>query len=319
MVDYSKTTASTYDNTHGDNYFNYGHVGRFDIIKEDSWEFRDFDGNGTIDRVQSGVNDVQVNFTPSETNRDLAAITNQYFTLYDDVFDNYENLTQVLDGGGLLNGNRPQNVYGVWSNLGRSYGGSSKEDNSQFRITFVTSADIGDHAISLGAEFEQRTDRYFSVNPFRTTNGLWGLMRQLANSHTDYGRSIDLFNPEYATFGSFTQVSFPTLNAAPGNFSGTDAQSFFDYNLRNSLGLDDDGTEFVNVDALDPSQFSLDMFSADELLNNGNSYVSYYGYDHTGQKIKGRPSFDDFFTQRDGLEIIPDQLVLLSLFTSLDI
>ena len=295
MVDYSKTTASTFDNTHGDNYFNYGHVGRFDIIKEDSWEFRDFDGNGTIDRVQSGVNDVEVIFTPSETNTDLAAITNQYFTLYDDVFDNYENLTQILDGGGLLNGNIPQDVYGVWRNLGRSYNGSNQSDNSQFRITFVTSADIGDHAISLGAEFEQRTDRYFGVSPV----GLWGLMRQLANSHTDYGRSIDLSNPEFATFGSFTQVSFPTLNAAPGDFSGTDAQSFFDYNLRNSLGLDDDGTEFVNVDALDPNQFSLDMFSADELLNNGNSYVSYFGYDHTGQKIKGRPSFDDFFNQRD--------------------
>ena len=163
-------------------------------------------------------------------------------------------------------------MYGVWRNLGRSYNGSNQSDNSQFRITFVTSADIGDHAISLGAEFEQRTDRYFGVSPV----GLWGLMRQLANSHTDYGRSIDLSNPEFATFGSFTQVSFPTLNAAPGDFSGTDAQSFFDYNLRNSLGLDDDGTEFVNVDALDPSQFSLDMFSADELLNNGNSYVSYY-------------------------------------------
>ena len=40
----------------------------------------------------------------------------------------------------------------------------------------------------------------------------------------------------------------------------------------------------MNVDALDPSQFSLDMFSADELLNNGDSYVSYYGYDHTGKK-----------------------------------
>ena len=73
-------------------------MGRFDIIKEDSWEFRDFDGNGVIDRVQSGVNDVEVVFTPSETNIDLAAITNQYFTLYDDVFDNYENLNQILDG-----------------------------------------------------------------------------------------------------------------------------------------------------------------------------------------------------------------------------
>tara|TARA_A200000113_G_C8844609_1_gene348136 strand:+ start:1 stop:1665 length:1665 start_codon:yes stop_codon:yes gene_type:complete len=50
---------------------------------------------------------------------------------------------------------------------------------------------------------------------------------------------------------------------------------------------------------MDPSQFSLEMFSADELLNNGNNYVSYYGYDHTGDKISGRPSFDDFFNKKD--------------------
>ena len=295
MVDYSKTNQWVYDNTHKDNYFNYGHVGVFEIEKEDSWEFKDYDGNGTIDRVQSGVNDVQVTFTPSATNQDLAAITSQYFTLYDEVEDNYENLTQLLDGGALLNGNLPANVYGIWSNLGTGYNGSSQSDNSQFRITFVTSADIGDHAISLGAEYEQRTDRYFGVSPV----GLWQLMRQLANNHTDYGRSIDESQPIYDVFGSFTQVSFPTLNAAPGEYTGIDAQSFFDYNLRNKLGMDPDGTDFVNVDALDPTTFSLDMFSADELLNNGDNYVSYYGFDHTGQKIKGRPSFDDFFNKKD--------------------
>jgi hypothetical protein len=41
------------------------------------------------------------------------------------------------------------------------------------------------------------------------------------------------------------------------------------------------------------------MFSADELLNSGNNYVTYYGYDHTGDKISGRPSFDDFFNKKD--------------------
>ena len=35
-------------------------MGVFEIEKEDSWEFKDYDGNGTIDRVQSGVNDVQL-------------------------------------------------------------------------------------------------------------------------------------------------------------------------------------------------------------------------------------------------------------------
>ena len=201
----------------------------------------------------------------------------------------------MLDGGALLNGNRPTSVYGLWRNIGYGYNGSSNQDNSQFRITAVGSADIGDHAISLGFEYEQRTDRYFGVSPI----GLWTVMRQLANSHTDYGRGIDEGQPIYNNFGSFTQISFETLNTAPGEFSGSDPQSYFDYNLRNSLGLDPNGTEFINIDALDPSQFSLDMFSADELLNNGNNYVTYYGYDHTGDKISGRPSFDDFFNKKD--------------------
>ena len=42
-----------------------------------------------------------------------------------------------------------------------------------------------------------------------------------------------------------------------------------------------------------------DRFSADELLNSGNNYVTYYGYDHKGDKISGRPSFDDFFNKKD--------------------
>jgi hypothetical protein len=45
--------------------------------------------------------------------------------------------------------------------------------------------------------------------------------------------------------------------------------------------------------------FQIDWFSADELLNNGNSYVGYYGYDYTGKKQTTRASFDDFFTQKD--------------------
>ena len=295
MVDYSKTNRTIQDNVHKDNYFNYGHIGTFDIYKTPSYEFSDFDGNGVLDLVQTGVNDDSIQFIPSASNTDMAAITSQYFTLYDQVAGNYENTTQLLDGGALLNGRRPTSVYGLWRNIGYGYNGSSNQDNSQFRITAVGSADIGDHAISLGFEYEQRTDRYFGVSPI----GLWTIMRQLANSHTDYGRGIDEGQPIYNNFGSFTQISFETLNTAPGEFSGSDPQSFFDYNLRNTLGLDPNGTEFINIDALDPSQFSLDMFSADELLNNGNNYVTYYGYDHTGDKISGRPSFDDFFNKKD--------------------
>jgi hypothetical protein len=250
MVDYSKNYGWVEDQTHGDNYFNYGYIGDFQIDKTKSYEWSDYDSDGIPDYVQTGVNDDSITFTPSVLNNDMAAITNQYFSLYDNVAGNYENVTQLLDGGALLNGMRPTDVYGLWRNVGYAYNGSNRSDNSQFRITAVGSADIGDHALSVGFEFEQRTDRYFGVAPV----GLWTLMRQLANSHTDYGRGIDENNPTISNFGSFQQVDFATLNTAPGEYEGfDDSQSFFDYNLRNSLGMDPMGTEFINVDELDPT------------------------------------------------------------------
>src|SRR5690606_23788189 len=59
------------------------------------------------------------------------------------------------------------------------------------------------------------------------------------------------------------------------------------------------GTDWLDIDSYDPAMFQIDWFSADELLNNGNSYVAYYGYDYSGKKQKTRASFDDFFTQKD--------------------
>jgi hypothetical protein len=41
------------------------------------------------------------------------------------------------------------------------------------------------------------------------------------------------------------------------------------------------------------------MFSADDLLNNGNNYTNYYGYDYLGNKLTSDPTFEDFFTKKD--------------------
>ena len=117
----------------------------------------------------------------------------------------------------------------------------------------LLSADIGDHA-PVGVEFEQRMDRYFGVAPV----GLWTLMRQLANSHTDYGRGIDESQPIYTNFGSFTQIDFATLNTAPNPFTGSDPRRFLTLTLE-KLDMDANGTEFINIDAMDPTDFSLNM------------------------------------------------------------
>jgi len=293
MVDYSKSTQRVEDDTHEDRYFNYGHVGYFRTIQEKSYEFRDNDGDFIPDaRYHNGYNDVEVIFTPSEANTDLAALTNQYFGLYDEVEDHYEDFGQIRNGGGLLNGERPQDVYGLWRNIGYQYNGASKNEQTQFRITAMGSADIGDHALTIGFEYEQRVDRAFSVSPV----GLWSNMRLLANSHI---AELDVENPYESNFGSFSSFDYDRLNAAPGEYSASDAQSFFDYNLREELGYNTDGVDYIDLDDVDPNLLTLGMFSADELLNNGSSYVSYYGYDYAGNKLTGKTSFDDFFNKTD--------------------
>ena len=78
-------------------------------------------------------------------------------------------------------------------------------------------------------------------------------------------------------------------------------QTTFDRNLSIQLGIDPNGTDLINVDGLDPEVFNLKMFSANELIREGNNaLVSYYGYDYTGNVITGsRPTIDDFFNARD--------------------
>lgn len=299
MVDYSKFRRQTEDNTHGDRIFNYGYIGKFDVHTVNSYDVEsgtDSDGD-PFTRTHNGWRDTLVTFTPDAANSELAAITTQYYNLFDNARGRYQNLVQIQENNALINGQLPRSVYPVngratWVNIGTQYNGFGITDNSQFRVTAMGSADIGDHALSLGFEFEQRTDRFFSVSPV----GLWTIMHQFANGHI---QEIDKNNVTVSQVGSFTSYDYGRLNAAPGKYKGSDAQSFFDYNLRNALGYNPDGTDFINIHGLDPSTFSLDFFSADELLNQGNSYVSYAGYDHTGKKLKSKPSFNDFFNEQD--------------------
>jgi hypothetical protein len=294
MVDYSKNKQVTENAKHGTNFFNYGYVGKFKTYTQNSYEF----DNDLQQFIHNGWDDTLVTFEASEVNADLAAITTDYYGTYSDPVENYENLTQILNGNALLNGMSPNSVYGIWNNVGSQAASYSKTDNTQFRVTAAGSADIGDHAVSLGFEYEQRNDRFFGLGGLvgSGTANIWQLMRQLTNNHI---LELDLADPTVQFFGTYQFYTYDRLNAAPGEYDGDDAQYFFDYNLRKAMGYDPDGTDVIQVDALDPRTFSLDFFSADELLNAGSQYVNYYGYDHTGEKLTDKPSFDDFFNKKD--------------------
>jgi hypothetical protein len=307
MVDYSKSQTNYFDPKHKYNIFNYGHVGTYTTTRRPSYTF---DSQNQV-YVHDGFKDVRVDFDPSETNAALAAITTQYYEIFkDNPIGQYENLTQITQGNALRNGDSPQSVYDIWSNLGAPYNYFEVSENQQFRFTGSGSVVYGDHSLTLGFEFEQRVDRSWRSGTTVTGGGngpisIWTMTRGLTNSHI---RELDVNQATISDSGSFKSITFERLNTGYAYTSGTgiyggqeneDQQSFFDYNLRKKLGLHGGGTEFIDIDMYDPSTFTLDMFSADELLNSGNSYVSYWGYDHAGNKVRGNTDINKYFTEYD--------------------
>jgi len=313
MVDFSKSVDEQYDPKHQFNLFNYGHVGTFTTTRRPSYEF-DSDKNMYI---HNGYRDVEVAFSPSETNAALAAITTQYYNIYaGEPEGRYENLFQIQQGNALRNGDTPGSVYQIWSNIGTPYNYFGKSENDQFRVTGSGSVNIGDHSLSLGFEYEQRWDRGWTSGTTTGggTNGpigIWQIARQLTNFHI---RELDLNSGVVSDSGSFKAITYNRLNSGYASQSGTgnyggqennDNQSFFDYNLREylfsqgAIGTGGEGSDFVDIDQYDPSIYSFDMFSPDELLNGGNSFVSYWGYDHTGQKVRGNTDINSYFNDFD--------------------
>ena len=282
MVDYSQTYSNVQDATHKDNFFRYGHVGKFDIYNRNSYAYNYNTGRF----VHNGWEDTLVVFTESEHNPELASINNQYFELFEQepynpfVDGPYESLLAVQNGNALLNGAAPSSTYGLWSYVGTQGNTFSISNNSQFRVSAAGSADIGDHALQMGFEYEQRRDAFFSLAP----QGLWTLARLTTNSHI---KELDLTDSVVTNIGTEYYVTY-------GRLLG-DNQFAFDRNLRLSLGLDPDGTDFLNVDGIDADSLSIDMFGADDLLNQGNNLVNYSGFNPWGEKESGRPSIEDFF------------------------
>ncbi len=319
MIDYSRNTYRQQDQSHGSDLFKYGHVGYFDIIQGNTYQQEP----GSFFR-QTGFQDINIFFTPSTYNPDLAAITSQYFAGAQE-FPTYQlALQQIYDANGnlirdrnqiflddpgtifaigtspastlnnitaanaLRNGDEAPGTYNLWSYLGTQSNNYSIGNANQFRISGMGSADIKDHAIQVGFEFEQRLDAGYSVAPV----GLWRLARLTANSHLE---KVDNQGIGYdSTMVYRDGYYYVYYNTAVGESN----QAEFDYNLREALGLNPRGGDYLNVDNLDPNFMSIDMFNADELINNGNPYISYYGYDPSGNPLTGRkPTIEQFFSE----------------------
>ncbi len=308
---YSYYHSVLQDPNFGKDFFSYGYAGKFDTYKSPTFEYGSDTLNGNYyDEVlilNSWDYDTLVEFTPGDLNPGLAAYTSSYYSIFDgDPTGHYQNLDYVQLGGGLLNGQQPDMVYGLYNNTGTAYNEYSVKDERQVKIFASGDLVIGKHKISLGFQFTRDCYSAYHIHPV----GLWRLMRGMTNFHIS---EIDIDHPDLHEGDLMDTIYYPRKYDAL-------SQRAFDKNLREALGLDPEGLDFIDIDSYDYSTnsinyfdkdgvkhtvdcgqelFSLDMFTADELLNDGNSFVAYNGYDYLGNRVKNKVTFEDFFTDKN--------------------
>ena len=317
QVDYSRYNSEYGDPDHWDNIWDYGYLGKYTIYKSPSYGYADStiavqNADGTTS-LYSGVwattswdYDTLVSFDASDRNPLLSRYTTSYYDLYTDPLGHYQNFTDLQLGGALLNGDSPSAFYGMYSAPGSVQSNYGYGEVDKFNVNLSGAMTIGNHEIKLGFQYEQRNNRSYGISGYR----MWYLMRNLANFHI---QQLDIANPEVVSYDGFVDTIryYRRYDEA--------SQYQFDKNLREALGLNVEGLDWINIDSYDfndnsiqyydkdgnmhtatlANGFDISMFTPDELTQDGTSYVSYYGYDYQGNKLKGQPSFEDFFTEVD--------------------
>lgn len=304
QADYQKESYKQEDPNHKKNAFKYGYVGKFNTSYVPLYLYGVDDSTGRSGmRLVSDRIAVGTTYERSDINPTLANYDSRIYGLAGSTAIPSLDVLKAL--GGITNGQMPFPVYQLYSNIGQTLQGFAYSQVDQYSLDVNAAFDFQPgktrHSIEFGLYYQQRAQRSFGTNVANTDGGIWQYARQLTNSHIALsGEPIFVINGQ-----KYSRADIDAGLASPGpldtilydRFADEKVQSTFDYNLRKKLGAG--STEYINVDGYDPSTFSFDMFSADELLNSGNQFVSYYGYDYTGKKQNGQVNFNDYFTKKD--------------------
>lgn len=294
---YNRAKSHSYNEVFGgsiDDVFKYGYNGYLEIDKQRTYELNpsfDYNGISRTAMVQNNWVD-QINwdsYEPYSGNQVYANYNLQLLGIPE--LDGYlSNIDYLRQFKGLANGDTPDNIFGLLDNVGVQGTGFSHSQSEFIYVSAKASAEIKGHQIELGFQYDRSAYSAYSVG----ASSLWTIMRQNANKHI---AQMDLSNPHYRWEGSTLFVDYDRLLMP-------EQQSYFDKSMRDFLGWsgDYDGERtYLDIDRYRPEQYAqaggMDMFSSDELFNNGNAIVSYYGYDHTGKKYNdGNWSLKDFFS-----------------------
>ena len=314
QFDFEKYKREYEDDSHGDDYWAYGYIGKFDVNRapvfspnadEEFWEL-------------SNYSDTAVYFTPSDVNQQGANFTSAYYDLLGTPGANGQNyvaggIADLQATQSLVNGERAEIPYNIWYNTGRQYNGTGTDnDDEKYRFQINSGFDIlkpgaesrNKHSLTFGVEYEHRVMRKYAVSPL----SLWDAANANVNNHLEF----DTDNPFFYNNGVLTPVAgapiyfsdsiFYEYESVPFNEDGDRVQSYFDENFRAANGVADN--EFINVSSFPLEAFDINYFSPDELIGvlyNGTTPVgrSYRGYDVYGNRTSGNVSFEDFWNKTD--------------------
>jgi hypothetical protein len=315
QINYQKENHTIQHPEHKDNFFNYGYVGQFNTTLEDNYEYVEgynqylytnyhFDPYSGIyiptDSIfvsnymqYTGQRNIAVTFTPSNVNELLSNYTEQFYTFYDANSAHYSSLNSLQAGGALLNGNNPASIYGLWNASGYNQDLYLKKNTDRIQVMLNGLYQFDNHTIQFGIEHNKYTYRSYQINPVM----LWTLARQLTNKHI---LALDIQNP-IIDYGDIDNDGIQDTIVRYNVLNDPELQSYFDANLRKQLGLDVQGDNYIDIDSYSLEEYSIEMFSPDELLNDGMSYVSYMGYNPYGEKANVENPYDFYTDEDDGI------------------
>ncbi len=303
---YENSQSGVQDIRHKDNLFNYGYIGKF----TNEWEpfiglitdSTQFDLGQRIINPNTGQEEYwgHIGYTRRLTDYQGSDInpglSNQNNYLEGEVLDQF-NQYPWFNGARESDLTRPW--FGIFNNVGSVYNRYTKNRFDRYTANINTTLDIfpgkdrsSRHSLEFGFNYEQRIRRSYRVSPQR----LWDIMRLQGNAVLNFVDSTKVLGTQ-----RFSPIPNDTTNYtftiyAPGIVqSSVESNISFWRNARDKFGVGDQ--EYLDTDALDPSQLSIDMFSASELTDQ--NIVGYFGYDYTGQLVGTDVTFNDFFTQRN--------------------
>ncbi|MSQ78922.1 MAG: hypothetical protein EXR21_04495 [Flavobacteriaceae bacterium] len=339
--DYTNDYTLSQDSRHGDRIFDYGYLGKYTSYRAPLFvpfntqtnskpkAFKGKTNTGadttlylTEYREQVAMVDDSLSFDRSDLNAVRANYTQSFYD-YVRQREKGQNYIQSADylraNLGLLNGDGPQSVYSMWTNVGSAGSGYGKTRNDMYTLFAMSEVTLTNkyddkkkHDFQFGLQYEQRNTRSYSV----ATTGIWSLMRQLAVADRP---TRDLANPilSFDANGVFQDTISYNLIVNPaneGNFSRNLRKSLMEAGEVDANGKKIDQNSYLDVDQYTPHQYKLNYFSPDELLNNGSAFVSYFGYDAYGNVVKGKPSLNSFFNDSAKRSIGSFQPVYIAAF-----